>query len=116
MYSTFFCKFSNNCLARSPTVKDNTIFKRRIKLVKTDIEFTSIHPCPLSIKQSSFSKLLLFFSIRIFLPCNKVAIPFYELARFLYRKSFLFFIGHFFYKETLHSFFLYHVFQVYYIS
>ena len=34
LYVVLFLKISDNCLAPSPTVKDNIIFKRRAKTVK----------------------------------------------------------------------------------
>ena len=53
----------------TPTIKDNIIFQKRVKIVKNRywvyLEFTSIHPSSLSIKQSSFWKLLSFISVRI---------------------------------------------------
>ena len=60
----FFCKFSNNCLARSPTVKDNIIFKRRVKIVKN--RYRRYRPSPFQLNSLVFQGYFNFFLVEFY--------------------------------------------------
>ena len=70
------------------------------------MEFTSIHLSPLSIKQCSFWKLLLFLSIGFLqLVIRLLYLVISGQVSYLEKKSFLYFIGHFYKKNyTLSSY------------